>query len=203
MTPGASVEWSIAARPLPGEAGCGDRGIVLAAAQRALAAAVDGVGHGEQASLAADRAIQAVEAFAADDVVSVIEHCDRTLVGTRGAAISLASFDCLRDTITWIGVGNVEGALLRGTSTARAGGESLLLRSGVVGHELPPLAASTVDVRRGDLLVMATDGIDHAAAGELAPVGSCAEIASAIVDRCALAADDALVVVVRYLGARR
>ena len=64
--------------------------------------------------------------------------------------------------MTWLGVGNVEGRVLSGDPSATRPKGSLALRSGIPGHELPSVRAATLDVRPGDVLVLATDGIEAA-----------------------------------------
>jgi len=61
--------------------------------------------------------------------------------------------------MTWLGVGNVHGVLMR--SDARKGNvqESLLLRDGVVGSQLPALQATVLLIVRGGTLFFATDGV--------------------------------------------
>ena len=54
-----------------------------------------------------------------------------TLVRTRGVVMGLASFKAVEGTMTWVGVGNVRGLLLRATGGRD---ESLLTRGGVVGY---------------------------------------------------------------------
>jgi len=61
--------------------------------------------------------------------------------------------------LTWIGVGNVQGVLLRADPKNGNMQESLLLRAGVVGSKLPSLQASVLPVSQGDTIVFATDGI--------------------------------------------
>src|SRR2546430_17502317 len=65
------------------------------------------------------------------------------------------SFNARRSTMSWIGVGNVAGVLLHREAMLPRG-ESLLLRPGVLGAELPPLYAPVLAVARGDLLSLAT-----------------------------------------------
>jgi len=62
--------------------------------------------------------------------------------------------------MTWIGVGNVQGMLVR-RPNANNGHmqEPLLLRAGVVGSRLPSLQASVLPVSQGDTVVFTTDGI--------------------------------------------
>jgi serine/threonine protein phosphatase PrpC len=55
------------------------------------------------------------------------------------------------------------------------------------------------DVQEGDVMVLATDGIDSGFARSITPGGSAQAIADRILARHAKERDDALVVVVRYL----
>jgi phosphoserine phosphatase RsbX len=197
MTGSGPLDWSVAARALAGEGG--DRAVIAVAGERALAAAIDGLGHGAKAATAADTARVVVEDSAEQDVVSIMERCHAALRATRGVAMSVATFDCTRDVMTWMGVGNVEGRLLRGGELRRPA-QSLLLRSGVAGHELPALSGSEVGLRRGDVLIFATDGIRRDFADDLATSGSTREIAERLLERHATQTDDALVLVVRYMG---
>jgi phosphoserine phosphatase RsbX len=198
----ALLEWQVAGRPLPGEERSGDGALVVPLPDGALAAAVDGLGHGPEAAAAADAALGALRERAADDVVALVEAAHEALGATRGAALSLAALDCERGMMTWVGVGNVEGRLLRGGAPPAAGAETLLLHRGVLGHALPALRPATLPVRRGDMLILASDGVVPAFADGLVPAGTCSEIAARVLDRHARETDDAIVVVVRCLGGR-
>jgi hypothetical protein len=103
--------------------------------------------------------------------------------------------------MTWIGIGNVEARLLRGAQPVPVT-ESLLLHSGIVGHDLPRLSPRTTRVTRGDVLIFATDGVQREFADFLVPSGSCHDLANRILSQHAGASDDALVLVARYLGTR-
>ena len=194
-----AFEWACSARPIPGEEVCGDRAVVHRHGEVAVAAAIDGLGHGPEAAVAAERALDAIAQGPHDDLVDLVARCHEALAQTRGAALSLASVEC--GSATWIGVGNVEGRVVR-AARDRARDESLLLAAGVVGHELPPLRPSSVALARGDLLVLATDGIDPSFADSLDTHGSCSAIAARILERHGRPRDDALVLVARYLGDR-
>jgi negative regulator of sigma-B (phosphoserine phosphatase) len=202
MTGPAPLDWSVAARALAGEDTSGDRAVVAVAGEKALAAAIDGIGHGAKAAMAAETARAVVAGSAERDVISIVEQCHAALQATRGVAISVASFDCTTDVMTWAGVGNVEGRLLRGGELGRPA-DSLLLRSGVAGHELPQLTASEVGLHRGDILILATDGIRRDFADQLATSGSTRDIAEHLLELHATETDDALVLVARYMGTKR
>jgi len=192
------LEWSCSGRALPGERVSGDRALVNVDGHAALCAVVDGLGHGEPAAAAAERAISSIGEAAAVEP-TLVERCHSALERTRGVAMSLASFDSGAGLLTWLGIGNVEGRLVR-AEPARADAVPLLLAPGIVGHVLPALRPTSVRVRRGDLLLIASDGIGPGFADVLRPAGSCDAIARRVVDRHARPSDDAIVLVARYLG---
>jgi negative regulator of sigma-B (phosphoserine phosphatase) len=195
------LEWAVRSRPIDGAEVSGDRALVRVHGPSAVAAAIDGLGHGSAAAMAAERAADALAGRAEADVAMLVERCHEVLARTRGAALSVASLDGSADLMKWLGVGNVEGRVVR-ASKRHAAAESLLLTPGVVGHELPQLRASSTRLQRGDLLLFATDGVDPAFADVLDVSGSCAAIADRVLERHGRRSDDALVLVVRYLGGR-
>jgi len=193
------IEWHVAGRPVAGEERSGDQGLVLVSEHDALVAAVDGVGRGTAAASAARAAIDALRVGPRDDVAALAEQCHEALRPTRGAAIGLAAFrgDA---TVTWLGVGNVTARLVRSSEGFPAAGHWLAGMSGAPGDELPELRPVTLPVRRGDVLVLATDGVDDHFADDLAATGRCEVIARRLLEDYARPTDDALVVVARYLG---
>jgi hypothetical protein len=201
--PRNGIEWGIASRCRHGEITSGDLGVVAPHPEGALVAAIDGVGHGSEAAVAARLAGDVVRDTGSEDLVLITKRCHAALRGTRGAAISLAFISARRSTMTWLGVGSVEGRVLSGEPSALRPKGSLALRNGVPGHELPGLTAATLDIRPGDLLVLATDGIDAAFGESLDVSGSTEEISERVVAGHWRPSDDGLVVAVRFLGVRR
>jgi negative regulator of sigma-B (phosphoserine phosphatase) len=196
-----TVEWAVATRCRRGEATSGDLAVRSMLPEGALVAAIDGVGHGMEAARAALRAGEVVRNRPTHDLVLLAERCHYALRDTRGAAISLAFISLRRGAMSWLGVGNVEGRVLSGDPSTRRPKGSLALGSGVAGHELPSVKTTTLDLRTGDVVVLATDGVDVAFGESLDVSGSTQAIAERILATHWKPADDALVVAVRYLGA--
>lgn len=194
------VEWGVAARCRRGEATSGDLAVVIPRADGALVAAVDGLGHGFEAAHAAGRVAEVLRQRPGHDLVALVEHCHAALKGTRGAVISLAYLCSSKSTVTWLGIGNVEGRVISGQPSARGPKGSLAVASGVPGHVLPKVSTTSLEIRPGDVLVLATDGIGASFADSLDVSGSPQEISERIVDEHGKSTDDALVVAVRYLG---
>jgi negative regulator of sigma-B (phosphoserine phosphatase) len=202
---GALIEHGMASRPFPGQRISGDRALVTPFPNGVLAAAVDGLGHGEAAGLAAGIAIATMEMHAAEEPTALVKICHQQLKSTRGVAMSLASINVSEGIMTWLGIGNVDGQLWHVADHPPLR-ESLLTRSGVVGYQLPPLHAYRLSVTAGDLLIFTTDGIFSNYA-RLLPADDpilryqpVQEIASRILGRFGKITDDALVLVIRYLG---
>ena len=194
---GELIDWGVASRALAGEMESGDRCLVKKMENGALLAAADGLGHGAEAALAAKLAIRTVETQAHRPLLEIVEACHRALLQTRGAALSLALWNAERREVTWVGVGNVEGILLKNGTGQRPEREHLVPRRGVVGDRLPPLQASIVAVPREGLLVFATDGISDGFDQVLETRAAPQSQADGILARYSRSADDALVLVAR------
>jgi hypothetical protein len=116
--------------------------------------------------------------------------------------MSLAAYLARDQALTWIGIGNVEGIFFRAESPAAPRYETLLLRGGVVGYELPPLESSVVKVSRGDALILATDGVKNDFVSSVTPGTPPQQMADDILTRHRRESDDALVLTARFLEPR-
>jgi serine phosphatase RsbU (regulator of sigma subunit) len=195
----SAIEWGVASRALPGQPTSGDLNVVKSFSDGLLVAALDGLGHGEEAATAAAVAAATLEMHAGEPLMTLVQRCHEALRATRGVAMSVASFNVSRGLVTWLGVGNVEGVLLRRSFTRSVAEVPLLLRAGVVGFQLPSLDVEVVPVSVGDTLIFATDGIHSDFAHGLARNYPPQKAAEKILARHAKATDDALVLVARYL----
>jgi hypothetical protein len=160
-----------------------------------LVAVVDGLGHGPEAASAAKTAIAVLEAGDERELGARFLRCHERLRDTRGVVLSLGLF--ATGSLTWLGVGNVDGVLLRFRLGAP---EQLLVRGGVVGRHLPSLEPSRLTVARGDTLILATDGIQSRFAEDPGVAFAVPPTAERILADHGKETDDALVLVVRYLG---
>jgi serine phosphatase RsbU (regulator of sigma subunit) len=194
------LEWAAASRALPGEKNSGDQYVVRSLQRETLVGVVDALGHGADAAAAAAKAIATIERFAHEPLPSIVQRCHGDLVGSRGVVLSLASFRPEDHSMVWLGVGNVEGVLVSNDPRARPASTTLISRAGIVGGELARVHPSTVRVARGDTLVFSTDGIRPGATAGIGPHEAPQVIADRILARFAKDTDDALVLVVRYVG---
>jgi hypothetical protein len=196
------IEWSFASRSLPGETVSGDRYLVQPSGHGVLVAVVDGLGHGQEATSAAKTAVATLTAHADESIISLVKRCHEALLKTRGATMTVASLNVFDGTMSWLGVGPVEGHLLRADAKGTPAIENVLLRGGVVGYQLPALQAGVIPLFERDLLVLASDGIRSGFERGLAVADPPQQIADRILAHHFKGNDDALVLVVRYLGFR-
>jgi hypothetical protein len=194
------VEYGVAKFVLPGQDESGDRHLVCCAGDGILIAAIDGIGHGEEAANAAKAAISILKANAVEPVISLIERCHEGLRSTRGVVLSLASIHPAHGMMTWLGVGNVQGVLMRAGAQKGSVQEVLLLRGGVVGSQLPALQAAVLPIAKGDTLVFVTDGIRGEFVEGLSALESPQRAADGILKQRGRGNDDALVLVARLTG---
>jgi phosphoserine phosphatase RsbX len=194
------VEYGVAKSILPGQSESGDRHLVCCGGEGILIAAIDGIGHGEEAANAAEAAISILKASPEEPVISLVERCHEGLRSTRGVVLSLASIDPKHGMMTWLGVGNVQGVLMRAGAQKGSVEEVLLLRGGVVGSQLPALQAAVLPIAKGDTLVFVTDGIRGEFVEGLSALESPQRAADKILKQHGRGNDDALVLVVRLTG---
>lgn len=194
------LDIGVASATLVGQPTSGDLAVVAPRAQGTLVAVLDGLGHGPEAAAAAAKAGETITRHAGESVITLVRSTHQALIGSRGVAMSIAAFNAIDETLTWLAIGNVEGILLRGDPAARPPKESIVMRGGVVGYELPMVRAAVSTVTRGDVLVFATDGIEASFTQELDPRDPPQRLADQILTDYAKGTDDALVLVARYLG---
>ena len=196
------LEWAVAARPFPGESVSGDQCVVRVTETEVLLAVIDGLGHGPDAATAAEQAVEVLRENPAEPVEVLLVLCHTALAHTRGAAITVASISATNGSMSWLGVGNVEAALLRGVPSSDSSGrpptEWVLLHGGIVGYQLPTLRPRAVDLEPGDVLLMATDGIARSFTQDVHLGAAPARLADGILENLARPTDDALILVARY-----
>ncbi len=195
-----TIEWAVAAKQMPGETLSGDAYLVKPTDLGTLVAVVDGLGHGKEAAGAARLALEAVEQRAHLPLAQVIDHCSRELRQSRGVVMSMAFLSALDDTMEWLGVGNVDGILLRSPANGKRSIECLMLSQGVVGVRMPPLRPAVVNVAPGDAIVFVTDGIRRGFEHRVRLPGAPDEIARSIIAHDCLETDDALALVAIFKG---
>lgn len=171
----------------------GDAFVIHEFARQALIAVIDGLGHGEAASLPARKAAGYVRDHCREGLASIIEGCHRLLLGSRGAVMGLVRLELDGATLTCAGVGNIRVAVA-GQQPARPHASP-----GIVGHTLPPVREERFPYRTGDTIFVYSDGIsDRFAPAALQAAGkSVQEMAELAAREFGRDEDDVTIIVAR------
>jgi serine phosphatase RsbU (regulator of sigma subunit) len=197
---GLRIDTGVATLPLAGEPESGDLSLVKSVGAATFVAVVDGLGHGEDAASAAHAAVGALDRYSRESLPELVKRCHSALQGMRGVVLGMAMLDPGAGTMTWIGVGNVFGILLRADQATKPSRVSLVPVAGFIGAEMPHATSRVVPFARGDTLILASDGIKEGFADALGPANTPQALADQIMARHAKGTDDALVLVARYAG---
>jgi len=196
---GLKIEAAFATLPLPGQSESGDRCLIKHVGKGTLIAVVDGLGHGQEAASAAHAAIGALDRYSKEPLAEMVRRCHDAVVGLRGVVLGLAYLDPQAATMTWLGVGNVGGILLRADLGNRPSRITLLPSAGFIGAEQTHPTTRSVPLALGDTIILFSDGIKDGFAESLVLSNTPQEIADFVITRHVKGNDDALVLVARYV----
>ena len=196
----AELDLGVAGIAIEGEQRSGDLAVFAPYDRGGLAVVIDGLGHGDDAADASAIAEKVIREHASAVPATLLARCHEALRRSRGVVLTAAWFDLEDLEISWAGVGNVEARLVRGDAVYGDRHDSALVLGGVVGYNLPPVRPAYTELRRGDAVAFATDGIDADYSASLTPGLSAQKLAERILERHARDTDDALAAVVRYVG---
>ncbi|WP_328697600.1 SpoIIE family protein phosphatase [Streptomyces sp. NBC_00342] len=151
--PKAHQELGSICLPIDGEQLCGDACAAADTAGCRTVFVVDGLGHGPEASEAAQAALRAFHRAPDRPLHDMLFAVHRALRHTRGAAVGIMRLH--HDRTEYCGVGNVR-ALVVTPETAHHGVTGL---PGVVGWNMPTPRTHTLPTGPGAIAVMHSDGI--------------------------------------------
>ncbi|HXO84501.1 MAG TPA: SpoIIE family protein phosphatase [Gemmatimonadales bacterium] len=192
------IDSAFATAPLPGEKESGDLSLIKRVGAGTLVAVVDGLGHGQEAAAAAHAAVGALDRYSRDPLSDLVRRAHDALVGLRGVVLGLAYLDPQAATLTWLGVGNVGGILLRADSGNRPARITLVASAGFIGAELPHPTTRSVPLALGDTVILFSDGVKEGFADSVTLSNSPQQIANTVIAHHSKGNDDALVLVARY-----
>ena len=192
------IEAAFATLPLPGQSESGDLCLIKRLGKGTLLAVVDGLGHGQDAASAAHAAVGALDRYSREPLIDLVRRCHDAMIGLRGVVLGLAYLDPQAATLTWLGVGNVGGVLLRADLGNRPSRVTLVPNAGFIGAEATRPTTRSVPLALGDTVILFSDGIKDGFADSLVLSNTPQQIADFVITRHLKGNDDALVLVARY-----
>jgi hypothetical protein len=178
-------------RPYKGLSICGDSFIIEERQGTTLVAVVDGLGHGYESSVAAERAVAVIREFGDLAVGPLLMRVHQELKTTRGAALGLMKVDD-RGAGEFCGIGNIEVQALNGQPP------SIFCLAGIVGHNMRTSKVMPVAMKPGDIYCLMSDGISTRGNLKGCLPGTPEAVARRIVDHWGKDHDDATAVIVGF-----
>ncbi|MFD2111368.1 SpoIIE family protein phosphatase [Thiorhodococcus fuscus] len=184
-----------AVRPFPGEPLCGDQSGWWRHPDRLRLALADGLGHGQEAHAAAATVVEHLATMRPTGLAELFADCDRTLIGSRGAALAVVDVLFEENALLHAAVGNVRTLLIGQRQIRRLPGAR-----GIVGGGFSGLRPERLPLSAGDWLVIFSDGIPEDAdiRASLTASRSSDALAEQLLERWARDQDDAGILIYRH-----
>jgi anti-sigma regulatory factor (Ser/Thr protein kinase) len=195
----AMPEIAIMGKPYPGEVISGDDAVVLTTESGFVAVVADGLGHGPEARVASNRAIEVLSQKSGMDLDELLVILNRELAGTRGCAINIMRFIRTGATLEYVSAGDVCAHLYHLRDAHFFTPTPLVIGTGH--FQKQRIRVERAAVKPGSVLIMFTDGLKSRTTlkGELDVLRQPSiAIAQHLLENNSRPDDDALVCVVRF-----
>jgi anti-sigma regulatory factor (Ser/Thr protein kinase) len=149
-----SLQIAGIAVPYPKEKFCGDACAYHRTPQRTLILLVDGLGHGWEASEAAQEAVDVFRQHSHRSPREILAYMHDALKKTRGAAAAISEIRPNENRLTYAGVGNTAAVVLSNKVS-----RSLTSHNGTLGIAVPRIQEFQVEWPSRAILIMHSDGV--------------------------------------------
>ncbi len=178
-------------RPFKGLTVCGDSFLLEEHNGTFVVAVIDGLGHGFESWVAAEKAAEVIRANLDLAVEPMLLRCHKELRATRGAAVGILKIE--EDGAgQFCGVGNIDVQAMSGIAP------SVFCVAGIVGHNLRTSKVMSFQMKPGDIYCVLTDGVSSRGNFKSCLPGPPIEVAQRIVEQFGRDHDDATAVIVGY-----
>ncbi len=150
----STIEYGVVCLPHPSERVCGDSWSIHFDRSCCSAFVIDGLGHGQGAADAADRAIHIFDKKWSVPGPALMNSVHQSLINTRGAVGALAEIEFLKGEVSFTGVGNIAGAVLTLENQ-----KSMVSHYGTLGHQVLKVHSFQYPWPRFAVLLMHSDGL--------------------------------------------
>lgn len=148
------LSFGAATRPRPDMNVNGDEFIIQQWNESALVSVIDGLGHGQFAHRAAQKARQYIESHFRLPLDELFRGVARNCYATRGIVMALARFDWTEEKMTFASVGNIEARVFGSPEPV-----NFIFRRGIVGVNAPNPIVTEHTWNQNNIMVLHSDGI--------------------------------------------
>jgi anti-sigma regulatory factor (Ser/Thr protein kinase) len=152
--PAEDYQVGAVALPKAGETACGDAWGMETHPRGATLLVADGLGHGPDACVAAQAAVDALRRYPDERPSRVLDVAHGMLRATRGAAVAVMRHDLLAGTVAYAGIGNIAAVVLNGPDR-----KAMVSHNGILGHGAHRAHEFEYAWPGGALMVAHTDGL--------------------------------------------
>lgn len=140
--------------PIPSEEACGDSWEAVQGISGLSVMVADGLGHGPDAALASQAAVDVARQHADRSPADVMQIAHHALNRTRGAAVASAQVDELLHHVDFAGIGNIAASVITDGHCRH-----LMSHNGIVGSNLRKVEQLRFPWAADSMLIMQSDGI--------------------------------------------
>ncbi len=178
-------------RPYKGLSICGDSFVIEQHNGVVLASVVDGLGHGYESSVAAERAVEVIRESVDLSVDAILQRCHKELRVTRGAAVGILKIE-EEGAGEFCGIGNIEVQAINGHAP------SVFCLAGIVGHNMRSSKVMRFTMKPGDIYCVMSDGVSTRGNLKACLPGTPETVARRIVESWGKDHDDATAVILGF-----
>lgn len=197
---GSVIEWAVARQQTSETGGPALIPVVKATPNGILICLIDGLGQGPEAQNLAHVAEELMKEYTHQSLTELFGRCDNALRGTSGVSMTAAIISTGMNMVSWFGVGNVQATLFHRSPVADPRCHWLDRFNGVVGNSQYSFREMRLQIKPGDLLILATEGFGSDFTSLLPIDGKPRGVADQLLAAHARPETDSLIVVVRYMG---
>ena len=151
----AGPRWGSVATSAPGEVVSGDQWAIACKDDVLSLMIADGLGHGVLAHNAAAQAVRVFIEHSTEAPATILNCMHEALRSSRGGAIAVARCNLSSGEVTYAGIGNVAGVLVRADGQQHG----LVSNNGTVGADQISVKEFNYEWRPGEVFVMHSDGL--------------------------------------------
>lgn len=140
--------------PAPTEEECGDAWEAIDSVNGLSIMVADGLGHGPDAALASQAAIESVQQTANRSPADIIHRAHHALQRTRGAAVAISHVDEVHHQIEFAGIGNISAQVITNGVCRH-----MMSHNGIVGSNLRKVEQLAFPWATESMLIMQSDGV--------------------------------------------